>query len=531
MSRGVLRRAGAAAILAIAAAGAGTPGAVPAARADAAVETAFTRVRYLSGGSVYLEVGRLDGLAEGDTLQVIRGGQVIARLRAVFLASHRAACDTLAVVVAPRIGDPVRYAARPIAAAPDPAEPADSAVAAAVPPRARRSVPPIRGRIGARWLTLRGGPANLSQPSLDLRLDGTGLGAAHLDVGADVRARRSTRGDETEDLTRVYRLSASLHDRNGRVRLTAGRQLSAQLASVSLFDGAMVEVGGARWSLGAFSGTQPEPVRMGFSGDILEHGGFLLLRTGPGAARSASVVLGGVHSTAAGGVNRSFGFAQAWYRDPRLSAWLTQEVDVNPAWKRALGDAAIQPTNTYSTARWEVVRGVILQGGWDGRRNVRLWRDRETPETQFDDRTRQGTWGGVVLEPARLVRLSADARGSRVLGGTNAASWSTGIESMRRLPAGGRARLRVSRYDDDLTRTELVAGSLGLDPVGAVHLEVGSGVRRTRAPAGGAEDRTSWTSADLDVVAGRRLLVNVSVEREEGIDRVFQTWAGLSVRF
>lgn len=503
----------------------------PAPAEEAEIGAAFARINYLSGRSVYVEVGRLDGLTEGDTLEVLRGGVVVARLRAAYLASHKASCDTLHVTAPLKVGDPVRYRPRPVVAAAEAGAPAADTAAIRAPANARRRGPaPTRGRIGARWLSITGGATDVRQPAFEVRLDRTGLGAAHLDVAVDVRARRTMRGDQTDDVARVYRLSTSVHDRNGRLRLTAGRQLSPHLASVSVFDGALIEATGARWTVGGFSGTQPEPLRMGLSRDVLEHGGFVEVRTRSGASRSASVVLGGVCSTVQGQVDRSFGFAQAWYRDPKVSGWVTQEVDVNPAWKRALGDPPAQPTGTFASAGVEAVRGVTVHAGFDDRRNVRLWRDRETPETEFDDRARQGVWGGLILEPARILRLSGDVRTQRIVGGSDARSWSAGVESMRRLPASLRARVRLSRFDDDLSATDLFAGSLGADPVGAVHVEIGGGVRRTRS-AGGLGEEMTWTTADVDVVAGRRLLLNLSVERDDGSERVLQTWAGVSWRF
>uniref|UniRef100_A0A832MKQ8 Uncharacterized protein n=1 Tax=Eiseniibacteriota bacterium TaxID=2212470 RepID=A0A832MKQ8_UNCEI len=489
------------------------------------------RVTYVAGGSVYVDAGRLDGLAVGDTLEALRDGAPIARLRVAHLASHRAACDTLTAAGMPRAGDAVRFAPRPPAETPAPAGDSAGVAAPAAAPRPPRGPAPLRGRVGAHVLSVSSPAGDLTQPALDLRLDGAGLGGAHLDLAVDVRARRTQRAGARDDAARVYRLSTTIHDRAGRVRLTAGRQVSPQLASVSLFDGVLLEAAGARWSVGAFGGAQPEPVRMGLSSEVLEQGAFVGWRTLAGGARHASVTAGAVVSAASGNVDRTFGFAQAAYRDRRVSAWLAQEVDAHPAWKRALGDAAVEPTNTYATLRAEVTRGLSLHAGFDGRRSVRLWRDRETPETAFDDRVRRGAWAGASWEPRAALRLHADARASRVGGADDARSWTAGLETLRGLPAAARARARWSSHADDRTETRLVALGLSADPGGALHVELGGGARRTRDTASGRAEDATWVGADLDVVAGRRALINLSVEREDGLERTVQSWAGLSWRF
>ena len=73
--------------------------------------------------------------------------------------------------------------------------------------------------------------------------------------------------------------------------------------------------------------------------------------------------------------------------------------DLNSAWKQARGEPSFSSTSTLVTANARITRAVTLIGGYDGRRNVLLARDRETPETAFDRR-----WALAVLAEA-LERL------------------------------------------------------------------------------------------------------------------------------
>jgi hypothetical protein len=496
---------------------------------------AEARVSYLSGGTVYLDAGRDAGLAEGDTVTVSRDGKVVARLRVAALSSQRASCDTLAVLVPLRVGDAASFTARavpPVAAAlPDTGVPP-------VTPTSRTSSRRIHGRVGARFLNVDHQEAGDYQlPQLDLRLDAAGLGAGHVDLAADIRARRITRtttagGSSSDDDGRVYRLSAAVHDPRDAWRLTVGRQISPFLASVSLFDGVLAQVGRERWGVGAFAGAQPEPASLGLSDRILQAGGYAEWRSPRLAERRWSATLGGAHSTDDGEVNRDFLFAQGFYRDRRLSGWFAQEVDLNAAWKQDQGDPAVSWTSTYLSARAELTRALVIHGGYDNRRSVRLYRDRETPETEFDDHYRQGVWGGMSLEPGGAMRLGGEWR--TTLGGPEpeARSWSATAETWRGLPLRGRLRARWSDLTSDALHSTLLALGAGFDLHPSAHVEIAGGTRGSEDRASGTRTDATWESLDLDVTLGRHWLLTGSVENVHGdVERLLQEYVGLSWRF
>ena len=368
-----------------------------------------SRISYLAGGSVYLDAGQVEGLAVGDTVDVVRQEDTIARLRVRFVSSRRASCDTLWTRQPLALGDAAWFRSDPrrqgavrdslqIAAARG-----DSIRTAAVlpMPRGRAAVRNARwrGRVGGRWLSVQtDGGSRYQQPGLELRMDGRDALAGHADVALDIRGRRTIstglNGTQTDQFSRVYRASTTFRDHNGHRRLTLGRQTSPTLASISLFDGALLEWGNDRRTFGAFTGTQPDPVRFRWSGELVEGGVFAEWHQAPLAVRRWSLSTGGVTSRSGGDLNRDFLFAQGWWFSRGGSASLAQEVDVNSGWKRSAGEPPLSWTSTFATVRVPVTQQFALQSGYDNRRNVRLWRDRETPETDFDDRYRQGAWAG-----------------------------------------------------------------------------------------------------------------------------------------
>jgi hypothetical protein len=311
-----------------------------------------------------------------------------------------------------------------------------------------------------------------------------------------------------------------------------GRQSSAVLSTISLFDGVLAEFAGDRVSAGVFSGTQPEPSRMTFSGDIVENGAYLELHQKPQQARRWSSAVGAVTSVHTGEPNRDFLFAQASWMSKGFMGWLTQEVDWNRGWKRGAGESALTPTSTFLSARVPFGERVALNSGFDNRRNVRLYRDRETPETAFDDHYRQGAWAGLSLQPSSRLRVSGEMRRNDGGESDRATSWSASAEAWRLTALQITLRARTSRYDGNTQDSQLHSFGLGLDPRPGWHSELGGGLRVTDDALSLGTEREQWESASLDVSLARRWYANASVEHNHGdAGSTWQPFAGLSVRF
>ncbi len=508
----------------------------PAARNSATVRpsSATTKLSYLAGGSAYVDVGTADGLLPGDTLTVLRNGGAIAGLRVAFASTKRAACDTVWTRGAIAIGDDVRYAPHPAPAPPAPVVVDSTKHAAARKPAGQRAR--LRGRIGGHWLSVSTANGMFKEPGVDLRLDGYDQASGHVDLSLDLRSRRSSRSFsglpvEVDELARVYRASMTVRSRNSHHQLTVGRQISPTLASISLFDGVLMQTGNDRHSFGAFSGTQPDPVRYSFSGDILESGLFAEWHQAPAAVRRWQVTLGGVTSQQAGQTNRDFLFTQANWVSRAVMTSFAQEIDYNRGWKRALGEPMLSPTSTFAMTRILATPWLAFTSGYDNRRSVRLYRDRLTPETQFDDAYRQGTWVGSDLELLQRIRLSGELRGTAAADHSHA--WSTNAEINRLSRMHVALRGRMSRYQGQTVLSRLASGSVGLDPIPLSHLELSGGVRRTLVQPSTHEDSERWQSIDLDLSLGRRWYLNGGLERDYGgvAGETRQAQGGVSWRF
>jgi len=215
---------------------------------------------------------RLQGIAEGDTLVVLRGDRLISRLVVRFVSASRAAGDTLAAAAMPQVGDVVRFRPGATSGSAAPPAPASSRrrcgrqrdpragggrgrrAAATLPPapaRADRRAPALRESRRGRRLHAAG--ARSAPRRREPRRAAAGPAGGRARPSHLLQRRRQP----DYSTTRVYRLAATAHDRSGRARVTLGRQFSPSLAVVNLFDGVLASYGRERWA----PGPSPAPSR------------------------------------------------------------------------------------------------------------------------------------------------------------------------------------------------------------------------------------------------------------------------------
>jgi hypothetical protein len=273
---------------------------------------------------------------------------------------------------------------------------------------------------------------------------------------------------------------------------------------------------------------------MSYSQDIADYGVFLAFRGVPQAARHWSTTVGAIGSYTQGTVNREFLYLQGQYFGRRLSGYLTQEVDYNRAWKvQEAGESTISPTSTFASVRLKASDALTLYAGYDDRRNVRLYRDRVTPVTEFDDSFRQGKWTGAFLRMGRHFNAGADARFSDggTAGSAEGYSVSLGVDGLTRLSVS--ARTRSTRFTNDQSEGWLQSLTTGLNIAQRVHLELSGGTLDQTGKTDPSLDRSlTWGGIDLDVALGQRWYLLLSGERTQGdLEKNDQIYASVTWRF
>jgi hypothetical protein len=272
-----------------------------------------------------------------------------------------------------------------------------------------------------------------------------------------------------------------------------------------------------------FSGAQPDPATWAVNGDVLQHGAYVT-RRGREGDRRWSVSTGGVLSFDHGQTNRQYVFLQGMWIDPRLTLFTIDEVDINTGWKADTGDPTVSFTSAYLSARTQVSRQIDVQAGYDNRRNVRLYRDRETPETEFDDRHRQGGWLGVGARIGAHTRTALDGRWSG--GGTSGdhQAYSGSIEAYRLPLLQSDARWRSTMFTGGLSRGWMHVAGLGVRPWGLSRIELSAGMRSATDAVSLLRSRSHWEAADVDVGLGSRWYALLSVQHDHSTGFDAMTW-------
>jgi hypothetical protein len=314
--------------------------------------------------------------------------------------------------------------------------------------------------------------------------------------------------------------------------VTAGRQLSSPVAVVGVFDGVSAEISGRRLDVGLLTGTQPDPDDYSHATDIREHGLYVTLHNGPQAARQWSMSTSFIGSYRRSTVDRELLYLQGRYGGPRLWVYATQEIDHNRGWKEDAGEDAVSMTATFASATWRATHRLSLRGGYDGRRNVRLYRDFVNPETEFDDSFRQGTWAGVSTRIAERFTVGIDGRSSD--GGTPGRVTAYTLSMGAHRP--GRRfglRTRSTHYESDLETGWLHSATADFQAGRLVQLQLGGGTRREQRVSGAwPDEKLAWINSGVEVSLGRRWYWIAAVDLLRGAEEdVDQYYSRLTYRF
>jgi hypothetical protein len=217
----------------------------------------------------------------------------------------------------------------------------------------------------------------------------------------------------------------------------------------------------------------------------------------------------------------------------RASLMLQQDVDMTRGWKRDAGESAVTLTNTFASAHYRVSRAVDLDAGYDNRRNIRLYRDFVSPETQFDDTYRQGIWGGAGVGFARRYRVGLTARTNTGGSSGNANTYTALMAANHLTPAQLDFRLRSTHYDNDASDGWMNTLTAGCSITEGWMFELFGGRRNDHSKLFSANDsNTSWFGADMDVDIGRSVYLNLSGEHNTGGEGSYnQVYSGVSWRF
>jgi hypothetical protein len=213
-------------------------------------------------------------------------------------------------------------------------------------------------------------------------------------------------------------------------------------------------------------------------------------------------------------VNREYLYLQQRSDNATFGVSMAEELDVNRAWKTDAGERALSFTSFYGHSTLHLSRAVDLRVGFDNRRNVRLYRDKVTPETEFDDAYRQGASAGMSFRLGRHLDFGGDGRSSRAASSTSNDSYTMNVGFTRLAPGNLSLRSRSTRYRAESVEGWLHSAYFSLSPIAALYLELRGGLREDRPRTSSIEGRVvRWIGMDADLSLTRRLYLVLSEER------------------
>lgn len=386
------------------------------------------RVRQVLAEEVFLDAGRIAGLAVGQRVKVVRPDTAagatteIAELEIAFLASRSASCRIVEAKAAIEVGDLVIPGP-----APAPAEPP---AAPGAPPAGSPGTQPARGKPPG-WdpaehtdfsgsLALRyqgfldGGPAgrDFNQESALVNIYAGHLGGSKFDFRLRGTASReqidfASGVSETRDNDRLYEATLSYEPPEARFTYQVGRLISGPLVGFDYLDGAVGEFHATRrFSLGAFYGSRSNGDQLEFGSAGRAYGAFAhWLDQTIGRPFYAEYLLEAIGDYLGGETNREYlSFYGRQGSGSRWSLYERAEFDLSRNWRDNPAANDSQLSNVLFSGSYSFSKSVRLGVSYDQSRQILTLDDRFTPEELFDNALREGYRVTAYLGSAKTVR-------------------------------------------------------------------------------------------------------------------------------
>jgi hypothetical protein len=460
-----------------------------------------TTIKYIGQGTVYVGAGSSQGVQKGDSAEVWRDDQIMARLEVVYVAPSSSSARVILNEGELRIGDRVLLLITGSAAQDSTAK--EAIISGTSVPGAAVSEYPaetpgrgpktrIRGMVAAQVSHQDDREAannDVTRPALVLRSTVENLLVNHLNLSVNLRARQIIRRSADSPSTqsdwdnRIYEVSLQYDDPASALNFQLGRIASNRISGIGIFEGALVEYGiQGGWRAGVFGGTRPDMTTSEPNPEETTAGLYAAYEAGSWTGhqvRGTFALAGRYH---AGEIDEEFIYEQVYYGFSR-QFFITQsaEIAINRGWREEAEGSAWGLSNVLLNVSYSPSSILTFDLGYDNRRQMRTYETQDTPDSLFDDALRQGFRAGVG---ARLpFGLRAYLRGglrTRENGETDTRTLAAGLSrhnmfdsgisgTMRfnlfenRLSSGYQASLGLARYMLRVIYLQLEAGSSHYD--------------------------------------------------------------------
>lgn len=370
------------------------------------------KISYISKENIYVDKGKKSGLSIGDTINVLRDGEIIANLKVLYVAEHSASCAVSNQKVKLNIGDKAEFLFRPIKS-----QKSDITVVPIQRPAQNtnnettpaRPFARISGGLSLQWLHYEdqtGNDLNFSQPTIRFDLKAKELWGKKYFFVIKMRLRRNERTrsygtdiEAEEWRNRIYSFYFSYEDIESPINFRIGRILTPNLRGIGYLDGLQLQHNISKsFNWGVYAGLQSSWQFATTEDSLHKYGIYVSYKSGDYQSNRFAGTLAYNAVYHGQTVSRENFYFQSNFRSyDKLSIYQSMEVDVNTSWRREKEAKSISLTSFYLSARYKFSNTVRSGISYDNRKNFYRYATKEIPEDFYDLAFRHGLSADVSL--------------------------------------------------------------------------------------------------------------------------------------
>lgn len=370
------------------------------------------KVRYLSAGTVYLDRGSNSGIMSGDQWEIVRNGQVIAKIEVIYLSTASASCKIVSQAKDIQTGDVARWTGRTAETVKQDTVVEDRARTVPVKQQIEKplaSMTRVSGVVSAQWYHRTDNSAaaldfDQWNARLSMRIRNMWTPGLHLSINTRARFDRrqyafSNETPEEEWRNRLYWVALSWEPDDAPLHFQAGRIASNKFSGMGYLDGLIAQHNLSRtFYWGIFGGVQPDMQSVSFSTNVQKYGLYGTYHTDKYADRYLQATLALAGSYRDGKINREYAYFE--FRMTERSGLRinhSMEIDYNRDWRKSYAESTIDITSLYLSASYKFNEMITAGLGYDNRRNYLTYVYYSKPQELFHEAQRQSLRGDVQV--------------------------------------------------------------------------------------------------------------------------------------
>lgn len=403
-------------------------------------------VTYVTPTIIYINGGKQENFAVGDTLAVTRKNETIGRAVITAISKKSSAAQIIQQQISIVVNDvvsTVKEILEPQQAVNDltgqtvasSKNISPSAIVPVVPP-AIRTDNLVSGRVGVQYSGVLASDSrfNLSQPSTTLRLDVQNLYDTGLQFTLygrtyyDLSQTYNRYGETSRYKNRIYEMQLNYMNPDAPIHYGVGRMTSAYVGGLGTFDGGFFYHRYHNITTGVLVGAKVQDRTLGIDGDDKKGAVFVNLRLGSDYLQQYDGTIAYGKELIESKLDREFLYIQNHLMfGSELSLYESSEIELNDI-NNGKRERSFKLSNTYLSVNYTPYNWLTSNIGYDGTRSVYLFESMKTiSDTLFDKNLMQGYRTGVTFRMPYYMSLSGnisfrtkkgDARNARTISGT-----------------------------------------------------------------------------------------------------------------